>query len=104
MSTDNTDRLGIVVSGSLNKGVEVSAQTFMVMIVEKTVTVLNIHTMATREIPADTVVLITGKIPNDQLYNELEGKVNELYKIGDARNPHAMGEANRDGHFVGRLL
>ncbi len=88
----------------LNKGVEVSTQTFIVMIVEKTVTVLNIHTMAMREIEADTVVLITGKIPNDDLYNELEGKVGELYKVGEARNPHAMGEANRDGHFVGRLL
>ena len=88
----------------LNKGVEVSCQTFMVMIVEKTVTVLNIHTMATREIPADTVVLITGKTPNDELYNELEGKVSEIYKVGDDRNPHQMGEAKRDGHFVGRLL
>ena len=88
----------------LNKKVEVSAQTFMVMIVEKTVTILNIHTMEMREVPADSVVLITGKIPNDQLYYELEGKVKELYKIGDAKNPHSMGEANRDGHFVGRLL
>jgi 2,4-dienoyl-CoA reductase-like NADH-dependent reductase (Old Yellow Enzyme family)/thioredoxin reductase len=88
----------------LNKGVDVQTQTFMVMIVDKTVTVLNIHTMEMREIPADTVVLITGKIPNDELYKELEGKVAELYKVGEARNPHQMGEANRDGHFVGRLL
>ncbi|MEE8471381.1 MAG: FAD-dependent oxidoreductase, partial [Dehalococcoidia bacterium] len=89
----------------LNKGVKISPQTFFVMIVEKTVTVLNIHTMGMREIPdVDTVVLLSGKIPIDGLYNELEGKVKELYKIGDARNPHSMGEANRDGHFVGRLL
>jgi 2,4-dienoyl-CoA reductase (NADPH2) len=60
--------------------------------------------MATWEVPADSVVLISGKIPNDSLYNELEGKVPELYKIGEARNPHGMGEANRDGHWVGRLL
>jgi hypothetical protein len=88
----------------LNKGVVLSPQTFFVMLVDKTVTLLNIHTMATWEIPADTVVLITGKIPNDELYNELEGKVPELYKIGEARNPHSMGEANRDGHWIGRLL
>ena len=88
----------------LNKGVVLSPQTFIVMLVEKTVTLLNIHTMATWEVPADTLVLITGKIPNDDLYNELEGKVPELYKIGEARNPHSMGEANRDGHWVGRLL
>ena len=89
----------------LNKGVVLSPQTFIVMIVDKTITVLNIHTMAMREITdVDTIVLITGKIPNDGLYNELDGKVKELYKIGEARNPHSMGEANRDGHFVGRLI
>jgi len=88
----------------LNKGVVLSASTFIVMIAGKTVTVLNTVTMATREIEADTAVFITGKIPNDELYNELEGKVPELYKVGEARNPHDMGSANRDGHFVGRLL
>jgi hypothetical protein len=83
----------------------ISPQTFIVQIVEKTITVLNIHTMAMREIAdVDTIVLITGKIPNDGLYNELEGKVPELYKIGEARNPHDMGDANRDGHWVGRLI
>jgi len=40
----------------------------------------------------------------EYLYNELQGKVKELYKIGDAKNPHNMGNANRDGHFVGRFL
>jgi thioredoxin reductase len=51
-----------------------------------------------------SVGLIAGKTPNDQLHLELEAKVKELYKIGEARNPHSMGEANRDGHFVGRLI
>jgi 2,4-dienoyl-CoA reductase-like NADH-dependent reductase (Old Yellow Enzyme family) len=89
----------------LNKGVVLSPQTFIVSIADKTVSVLNIHTMATREIiDVDTIVLITGKIPRDILYQELEGKVKELYKVGDAENPHDMGSANRDGHFVGRLL
>jgi 2,4-dienoyl-CoA reductase-like NADH-dependent reductase (Old Yellow Enzyme family) len=89
----------------LNKGVILSPNTFIVMLVDRTVTVLNTHTMAMREITdVDTAVFITGKTPNDDLYNELDGKVPELFKIGDARNPHSMGEANRDGHFVGRLL
>jgi 2,4-dienoyl-CoA reductase-like NADH-dependent reductase (Old Yellow Enzyme family)/thioredoxin reductase len=89
----------------LNKGVKVSAQTFFVMVVEKTVTVINIHTMEMREIPdVDTVVLLSGKIPNDDLYNELQGKVKEVYKIGEARNPHTMAEANRDGHWIGRVI
>ena len=89
----------------LGKGVKVSMETFLFMVQDKTATVLNIHTMETREITdVDTFVLMTGKTPNDQLYNELEGKVKELYKIGEARNPHDMGDANRDGHFIGRFI
>jgi len=94
-----------VIPRLLNKGVVISPETFIVMVVEKTVTVLNIHTMAMREITdVDTVVLVTGKNPVDNLYNELEGKVKELYKVGEARNPHNMGSSNRDGHFVGMLI
>ena len=88
----------------LNKGVVLTPQTFVMMIAGKTVTLINIHTMGTTEVEADTVILISGKTPNDGLYNELQGKVPELYKIGEARNPHSMGEANRDGHWIGRLI
>jgi len=89
----------------LKKGVKLSPQTFLFMVADKTLTVLNIHTMDTREITdVDTVVLIAGKTPIDHLYNELEGKVKELYKIGDAKNPHDIGSANRDGHFIGRWI
>ena len=89
----------------LNKGVKVSTETFFVMVVDRTVTLINTHTMETRECTdIDTVVLMSGKVPNDWLYNELEGKVKDLYKIGEARNPHDMGDANRDGHWIGRLV
>jgi hypothetical protein len=75
------------------------------MVQDRTVTLVNIHTQEPWETPdVDTVVLITGKVPNDRLYDELEGKVRELYKIGEARNPHDMGDANRDGHWIGRLI
>ena len=89
----------------LNKGVKVSPERFLAMIAEKTAYIVNIHTMESYEIPdVDTFVFVTGKWPVDNLYNELEGKVKELYKVGDARNPLNMGTANRDGHFVGRLI
>lgn len=89
----------------LKKGVVLSPQSFLFMVADKTLTVIDIHTMDAREITdVDTVVLITGKNPVDSLYTELEGKVKELYKIGDARNPHTMGSANRDGHLIGRWI
>jgi 2,4-dienoyl-CoA reductase-like NADH-dependent reductase (Old Yellow Enzyme family) len=89
----------------LKKGVVLSPQSFLFMVADKTLTVINTHTMDVREITdVDTVVLMTGKNPIDNLYTELEGKVKELYKIGDARNPHTMGSANRDGHLAGRWI
>jgi 2,4-dienoyl-CoA reductase-like NADH-dependent reductase (Old Yellow Enzyme family) len=89
----------------LKKGVVLTPQTFLFGIADKTVTVVDIHTMDAREIKdVDALILITGKNPVDNLYNELEGKIKELYKIGDAKNPHDMGSANRDGHWIGRLI
>jgi pyruvate/2-oxoglutarate dehydrogenase complex dihydrolipoamide dehydrogenase (E3) component len=89
----------------LKKGVKINTESFLAAISEKTATAVNTNTMDAREITdVDTFVLITGKIPIDNLYNELQGKVKELYKIGDAKNPHNMGSANRDGHFIGRLI
>ncbi len=89
----------------LKKGVVLMPQTFLFGIADSTVTVVDIHTMEAKEIKdVDALIVITGKNPVDSLYNELQGKVKELYKIGDARNPYTMGSANRDGHWIGRLI
>lgn len=51
-------------------------------------------------IPADTAVISMGRVANDELATALEGKVAELYKIGDCNRPNewqilfAMEEAN----------
>lgn len=51
-------------------------------------------------IPADTVIVSMGRVAKDQLARDLEGKVTELYKIGDCNRPNqwpilfAMEEAN----------
>jgi pyruvate/2-oxoglutarate dehydrogenase complex dihydrolipoamide dehydrogenase (E3) component len=46
---------------------------------------------------ASSVILATGMRPNDALFEDLEGKVAELYKIGDVIQPrkvfHAIHEA-----------
>ena len=51
-------------------------------------------------IPSDTVIVSMGRVAKDQLAKDLEGKVTELYKIGDCNRPNqwpilfAMEEAN----------
>lgn len=41
----------------------------------------------------DTIVLALGSTPNDSIYRSLEGKVSELYLIGDAVEPREVVEA-----------
>ncbi|MFO7784675.1 MAG: FAD-dependent oxidoreductase [Desulfatiglandales bacterium] len=54
-----------------------------------------------RLVPADSIVLAMGSGPVNRLAGELEGKVPELYTIGDAREPRNALEAIREGFTAG---
>jgi len=57
-----------------------------------------------RTIEADTVVLALGLKSNNELYKALEGKVPELYAIGDCVKPRKIIDAIREGFFIGREI
>lgn len=46
-------------------------------------------------LPADTVVFAVGVEPERALYHELQGKVKEVYLVGDAEEPGNVGHALR---------
>jgi NADH dehydrogenase FAD-containing subunit len=52
-------------------------------------------------IPADTFIVATGYAANDRLYKALEGKVPELYCIGNSAKPRRILEANSEGYQAG---
>jgi len=52
----------------------------------------------------DTVVWVTGREANDELYFALEGRVPELYRVGDCVAPRTIEYAIWDGEMVGRKL
>lgn len=52
-------------------------------------------------IQADTIVIATGATPNSSLAKELEGKVPELYCIGDCVSPRKIIDATSEGASVG---
>lgn len=52
-------------------------------------------------IECDTVVVGTGREPLTQLFKELQGKVTELYAIGDCVKPGWSHNATRDGADIG---
>ena len=53
---------------------------------------------------ADTVILAAGYQANNNLFQELQGKVSEVYCIGDASRPQRIREAVNDGYRTGLSL
>ena len=53
---------------------------------------------------ADRVVLALGAEPERRVADALEGKVPELYVIGDSTKPARIMEATYDGSRIGRLI
>ena len=58
----------------------------------------------TQMIDADNIVLAAGAVSNNQLTEELKGKVEELYVIGDAQEPRSIKEAISEGYHLGRNI
>jgi mycofactocin system FadH/OYE family oxidoreductase 2 len=52
----------------------------------------------------DTVVWVTGREVNDELYTALQGSVPELHRVGDCLAPRTIEYAIWDGEMVGRKL
>lgn len=59
---------------------------------------------AEEAIPADTVVLAIGRVPNVTLAEELKDAGYDVRIIGDADKPGLAGDANRAGFVLGRSL
>ncbi len=55
-------------------------------------------------IPADTVIIAVDYKANDRLYKALEGKVPEIYCIGDSSQPRRILEATSEGYRTGLAL
>lgn len=71
------------------------------------VTVKHAITSAESTLPADALVLVTDRLPNDSLYRELlpslaEGKLDSLRLIGDAEAPNIIAQAVFSGHLAAR--
>jgi dimethylamine/trimethylamine dehydrogenase len=59
------------------------------------------------QLPCDSVVLVTDRHPNDQLYHDLkpalaDGRLASLRLIGDADAPHLIAQAVFTGHLAAR--
>lgn len=82
------------------KGVAILTRT-AVQRIEPHQVVFRDETGAQRKLPADTVVVATGALPNTSLTDQLRGRVEEIYTAGDCVQPGTGGMAIRSGLDAG---
>jgi 2,4-dienoyl-CoA reductase (NADPH2) len=56
---------------------------------------------AETEVPCDTLVIGTGREPNNYLFRALQGKVENIYAVGDCVKPRWTYNATGEGASVG---
>ena len=57
-----------------------------------------------RTVEADTVVLAAGARPNTELLTSVEGKVAQVFSVGDCVKPRGIREAVEEGYRAGLIL
>ena len=85
------------------KGVAMLSEVTYEEVTEKGLTIFG-EGLGRKTIEADTVLITTAPEANIQLYEELKGKVPELYVIGDSKTPRLIADAIADGALIGRSI
>jgi 2,4-dienoyl-CoA reductase-like NADH-dependent reductase (Old Yellow Enzyme family) len=100
-----TFELPLIIPLLRNLGVRLTPQTYVKTIGERSVTLFDVFTNR-EEIREniDAVVLVTMRRPVADLASDLEGKVDQLFTIGDALAPRGHAEAYYEGGYFGRLV
>lgn len=82
-------------------GVMVFLKKKITEIVQDGVVVIDIETGEKQSFIFDEIIVAVGLTPVQDLFNALEGKVEELYIAGDCNSPATILEAARDGFLLG---
>jgi hypothetical protein len=85
-------------------GVRFAPTTWLRRIGEGVATLYDVHGGEERDEAVDAVVLSTGRIPQDRLARELDGKVAQLFTIGDALAARMFAAASYEGQKFARLI
>jgi mycofactocin system FadH/OYE family oxidoreductase 2 len=89
----------------LAKGVKLRANHFLAGLGPDSASIVNNYTGQSRQIERVALaVMATPQTVNDGLYQQLHGKVKELYRIGDCVAPRRVEHAILDGERAARAL
>lgn len=90
---------------ALAKGVRLTANHFLASLGPHSATIINNYTGQPRQIESVALaVMATPQTANDDLYMQLQGKVKELYRVGDCVAPRRVEHAILDGERAARSL
>ncbi|MEZ5736772.1 MAG: FAD-dependent oxidoreductase [Novosphingobium sp.] len=93
-----------VLSRLKSAGVKFLPTTWARSIDDRKVLLYDVHTDADSALAVDAVVLVTGRVPNDGLASALEGKVPQLFTIGDALAARPLAAASYEGQKFARYI
>ena len=90
---------------ALAKGIKMTANHFLAGLGPNSATIINNYTGQPRQIEQVALaVMATPQTANDDLYIQLQGKVKELYRVGDCVAPRRVEHAILDGERAARKL
>jgi 2,4-dienoyl-CoA reductase-like NADH-dependent reductase (Old Yellow Enzyme family)/thioredoxin reductase len=91
------DNLVTVLKNLNSKNAKILLSHKMIKFGEKEVIIENVTNSEVVSIPADRIILSLGGRPNDELYNELVGKFQKVYKLGDSIKVGRIAQAVQTG-------
>ncbi len=90
---------------ALAKGMRLTADYFLAGLGPNSATIINNYTGQPRQLEhVSLAVMATPQAANDTLYHQLQGKVKQLYRVGDCIAPRRVENAILDGERVARAL
>jgi 2,4-dienoyl-CoA reductase-like NADH-dependent reductase (Old Yellow Enzyme family)/pyruvate/2-oxoglutarate dehydrogenase complex dihydrolipoamide dehydrogenase (E3) component len=100
-----TSEVGFIVGRLKAAGVTIAASTWVRSIGDRSVTLYDVFTDQERIIDdVSAVVLATAREPHDALTEALDGKVNQLFTIGDALAARSLAAASYEGQMFARFI
>ena len=90
---------------ALAKGMQLTADHFLGSLGPNSATIINNYTGQPRQLEnVALAVMVTPQAANDLLYRQLQGKVKQLYRIGDCVAPRRVENAILDGERAARAI
>jgi 2,4-dienoyl-CoA reductase-like NADH-dependent reductase (Old Yellow Enzyme family) len=85
-------------------GVTFTPSTYISSIGDHDLTLYDVYTNEQRTMSVDSVVLSTGRVPQNTLAKALEGKVTQLFSVGDAVSARPLATAAYEGQKFARYI